>query len=335
MASATNDFRRSIVIWTRCFLALALIGVSYRGYWIWSAADHSGATGAYLDFLHGVGPAPFQYRALPLFLPGFLYLKGHLAFRYGLSLEDTVASFGAVFVGYELLRRRASLRHATAPVLALASAVYAALALYLFAWQDFYKKPDTDLAALLTMLLVSAWTLGGKPWARITLIALLVILLALVRADVALSISLGMLAVAWMRETAPLTLVRSTAVAVAIVSAGLAVAMQALLTRVIFPHAAPYAGPVFMLPHDIGHPEQVLVCLAYVLPTFAALALAWRHKFTLDAAGIGAALAALPFFGLWVVLGRMEEVRIFLPIGLAATPMAAEAVAEALLRVDR
>ena len=322
---------------TRVLLLLTLLGFDWRGYWVYSREEAAGGVGPYLDLAHGIGPAPFQYRVGVLKSAYVFYTYLHFPFRYSFALFDAAASAIAVLLGYELLRRTSVFRHARASVQWLGSASYVALVLYMLAWQDVYKKNETESCAALAMLTFALWfgdsgtrREGQSPRGRDFLIAaailVLTLLTSLLRADLALCLNLGFFAVAWMRTRGPLSLPRRLALATSAAGAALAVIMQALLIKVVYPHARHYDSAVFMLPHDIGHPVEVAQFLVYLAPTIWVALEARRRRFTTDAASLGLLFAAAPFVLLWMLLGRLEEVRIFLPMAVVLIPLGVQMI---------
>lgn len=315
---------------TRVLLLSSLFGFFFRGYNVYSKEEHANGIGPLLDFVRGVGPAPFQYRVGVLRAAYWMYAHLHIPFRYGFALMDGVSSIIAVLLGYELLLRSTVFRRASLTAQWFGSAAYSALVLYLLAWQDWYKKNETEPSAALVMLIVFLWSSRSEAvrGVRVVLSAILILLLtaaqSLVRADVAFSLSIGMLAVALLGSRGSLSLPRLPALATAALGALLAIALQALLIKVIFTHARPYDGPVIMLPHDIGKPAELAEFLSYILPAVWTGWQVWRRRFTADAAGVGVLLACIPFIALWMLLGRIEEVRIFLPLGVALCPLSAQ-----------
>ena len=321
---------------TRIVLLLTLFGFDWRGYWVYSREEAAGGIGPYLDFAHGIGPAPFQYRVGVLKTAYALYSFLHIPFRYSFAMLDTAASAIAVLLGYELLRRTAVFRRARIVTQWLGSSAYIALVLYALAWQDSYKKNETEPAAALVMLTLALWfgddrrspdhtaRRTGRNILTAFAILCLTLLTSLLRADLALCLNLGMFAAAWIRIRGPLALPRTLALATAACGATLAVVMQALLIKVFFPHARHYDSAVFMLPHDIGHPTEVAQFLVYLVPPVWTALEVRRRRFTADAASLGVLFAAAPFVLLWMLLGRLEEVRIFLPVAVALVPLACE-----------
>jgi hypothetical protein len=49
-----------------------------------------------------------------------------------------------------------------------------------------------------------------------------------------------------------------------------------------------------------------------------------RRRYQVESPGMGIFTAAVIFLGMWVVVGKIAEVRIFLPFALALAPLTAE-----------
>ena len=49
-----------------------------------------------------------------------------------------------------------------------------------------------------------------------------------------------------------------------------------------------------------------------------------RRRFDGDAAGLAMLFGAIVYAALWVTIGKVDEVRIFLPLALALTPLTVE-----------
>jgi len=104
----------------------------------------------------------------------------------------------------------------------------------------------------------------------------------------------------------------------------LAVAVQALLQFVLYPHAtyAPDGQPVTFF-YNL-HPRILATFFIAMLP-YALLSLLvlrrWRRLGPADILALGASLLYLP---LWFTVGIVSEVRIFVPFLLLVTPAAAK-----------
>lgn len=320
---------------TRVMLLASLFGFLWRGYWVYSVEAHQNGIGPLLDFVHGIGPAPFQYRVGSLQIAYRLYLHLHLPFRYGFTLLDTIGLCLAVMLGYELLRRTEIYRRASELAQCFGSTAYLVLVIYLASWQNWYKKFETDPACGLVMLLLVLWSAewrrgrsarSGKAFLTAAALLLTTELLSLVRADIALMLSIGMVVVAWWHRRGTLSLERGAAVAVAAACVVIAAGTQALLEKVIYPHARPYSGHQFILPYDNYHPTELMEFAVFLLPSVWALIQVRKRKFTADAASVGFLVGAIPYVLMWITMGRIEEVRIFLPIALAIVPLTVQMV---------
>jgi hypothetical protein len=51
---------------------------------------------------------------------------------------------------------------------------------------------------------------------------------------------------------------------------------------------------------------------------------AWRRRKHLDGASLGLLLGAAIYFVLWILMGKVDEVRIYIPFALALMPLSAE-----------
>jgi hypothetical protein len=56
-----------------------------------------------------------------------------------------------------------------------------------------------------------------------------------------------------------------------------------------------------------------------------------RRRFERDPAGVAFLFGAVLYFALWISIGKIDEVRIFIPFALALTPLT---VQMAMLRVE-
>ena len=130
---------------------------------------------------------------------------------------------------------------------------------------------------------------------------------------------LGVLVVAW--RGGRLSLSRSSTMAVAACCMAIAAATQIVLAKIVYPQAHYATGYFFMLPRDIWRLNDLLCFVVFLLPAAWTLREVRRRRFLGDAAGVAMLLAAIPFVLLWMTIGRIEEVRIFLPLALAITPL--------------
>jgi hypothetical protein len=148
---------------------------------------------------------------------------------------------------------------------------------------------------------------------------------SLVRADLPLVVGVALLISAAMRIEfrRPVHQI----VLFGIVSAVVGCGVQLYLQRVVYPLAT-YAPevPKFQLLENLNpkaSPEHVPVFLIGLLPFFVTLVLAWRSRMVLQPSDKLILLMCLLYLPLWVTVGLVIEVRIFVPFLLLASPVIA------------
>ncbi len=122
---------------------------------------------------------------------------------------------------------------------------------------------------------------------------------------------------------------RISLLAASVLSGALATAMLYLLIHRIFPHANYGDTPVFQLVRNLS-PVQLIPALLFLAPTTYTFSRGSRD----GAAGEGQAetllLSSALYFVSWAIVGRLEEVRIFVPFAFALIPQTANALASRL-----
>jgi hypothetical protein len=74
----------------------------------------------------------------------------------------------------------------------------------------------------------------------------------------------------------------------------------------------------------------------FLVPFGWTAAVLMRRRYQTESGGIGMFTAAVIFLGMWVTVGRMREVRIFLPFVLALAPLTVELAMQRFLPgIDR
>ena len=140
-----------------------------------------------------------------------------------------------------------------------------------------------------------------------------------VRADVALGLHAGILLVCMTRAGEELALPRAIQAVVSAISILLTGGIQYYLMRVVYPNATYQGTPVFQLFLNLTHPSVpfLLFIGPYAWTMWVILRkMRGQMRGPTAALGIGSAI----FMGMWWTLGRIEEVRIFLPFALAISP---------------
>jgi hypothetical protein len=104
----------------------------------------------------------------------------------------------------------------------------------------------------------------------------------------------------------------------------LVVGIQYELMKRVYPQANYGDTQVVQLFFNLKSPSAYAPFLLFLLPTGWTAAMLRRRRYQAESAGIAIFTGALIFLGMWVVVGKIAEVRIFLPFALALAPLTAE-----------
>lgn len=344
--------------YAQALMIVMLVGTTFRTYWTYSHYEHLDPS-VWLSFVNGTGAAPEQYRVGVKLVAWWIMRHVGGGFRHSFALLDLVSSIVAGLLLYKLLERsrvyRAASGRGNRVGQWMGSGVFLALLFYYLSWLPWFEKaetlPSVGVFAGLLWLWSSAEGRARQHTAlRVAGLLLLTVALALVRADVALCLSLGMLAVAATRRFGgTLSLARSSALGTSAACALVAAMTQGYMMRVAYPHATYGETPVFMLRHDIAEPLVLAPFVLFLLPVAWTMVAAWRSvrasEWTSadaahgcrerDGASLGVLVGGLLYLPLWMTLGKLDEVRIFLPFALALLPLSTELLMVRIIgRVD-
>lgn len=312
--------RRTLTV----FLLLAAFSTVFLDYWSYSRSFHA-EPDIWASTLRGTTAAPEQYRIGVLRTAEFLTLHTPLAMRHALALIDLVALLIAVFVLQSLLTRSAAWRSASLAAQWFGAAAFFALLEYSLVWLIWYQRPETlAIAALLalSLLLCSYRTaIAGDGAAGLCIMG---ILLAFIRADVAITFNLGIAIVCltplgkrfpsgrWRQFSTSL----GTIVCVA--------AIQFHIMRDLYPRATYGTTPIFQLLLNYTDHIRIVPFALFMVPSAWVALQVIRRRFSPQPAQAGLLLGAAIFVVLWCVLGKIDEVRIFLPFSFALAPLTIE-----------
>ncbi len=321
---------------TRILLALTVLTASFFDYWSYSRALRSEPR-TYVDVLEGTAKAPNQYRVGVIAVADFVARHAHLALRHTLTLLDTLAGLILAFVLYRILREAPIYKAAGLTVRWFASIALLALLQFYLAWITWYQRPETMTSAALvavSTLLLTVPLFRGSPGGK-ALTALFLVLIAcaqgFVRADVAFALNAGIVLFASTSASRNLTLSRASALVAGALSAACAVAIQLYLMRVLYPHASYGDTRVLQLVENLRNHGEAISFLLF-LPVYAwTVLLLLRRRARVSDASLALVWGSALFFVLWVCLGRIEEVRIFLPFAVALSPASVEVALQRLL----
>jgi hypothetical protein len=323
----------------RTLLAVMMAGVCYLDFFAYRAQGW--ADPAMLPKLtarlHGAADAPDQYRMGVLWLAQWMAVHLHVAMTMSLAVIDGVCGMVAVLVLYQVLLRTEVYAEASAVERWFGSAVFVLLMLWWLLWLLWLQKPETLPAAGTVAGMVWLWQSAPHPsqkrdgWGtRAFGLVGLSVLLAAFRADVTCLLNVGVLAYVVVRREPRLALRLPAAVVVSLTSAVIAGAMQVWLVRVAYPQAGYGLVKFWQLWPNVKHGTRWPPFAVFLLPLVWMGVQVWRRRFAGDAAGLAVLCGAMVYAVLWCSIGKIDEVRIFLPFALALGPLAVEM---AMLRV--
>jgi len=279
-----------------------------------------------MDVVNGTANAPNQYRIGVIDTAYFLAKHTHLALRYMLTAMDVIAGLVAVFALFLVLRRSAAYREAGLAGQWFGAAGFVALVQFYLAWLLWYQRPETlPTAAILALavLLLTVPLRGGAGTAMVGFL-LLAGVQGFVRADVAFALHAGILLVCLTPLGRGFALPRGLQAGTSVVSMLIAMGIQCWLMRGMFPLAGYGRTPVFQLLLNLSSPVSWIPFVLFMGPFAWTVWAVGRRRYRMDAAGVGILAGALIFLGMWLVVGRVKEVRIFLPFALALAPFTVE-----------
>jgi hypothetical protein len=282
-----------------------------------------------MDLIGGSATAPAQYRIGVVDTAWFLARHAHVGLRHTFTLIDVVAGFIAIFTLFYLLRRSAVYQNASVERQWFGAAAFVVLVEFYLAWLLWYQRPETlTTAAILALaLLLLKEKLPLPTLAGTTLSAAGLLLLAgaqgFVRADVALALHAGVFLVCLTRTGEGFALPRRVQAGTSFGAVLVALGTQYYLMRVAFPHATYGDTPVFQLLLNLHPGIGWVAFLTFVAPFIWTLTVLARTGWQAEAPALGALAGSIIFFGMWWTVGRIEEVRIFMPFALMLMPLTA------------
>ena len=280
------------------------------------------------NILNGIVSAPIQYRiALPL-LMHFLEIHAHIRPNQSLPLIVALSDALALTLLYLLFR------HSRQVVDALPSHRFVLLGFFLAAtqfpimwiipWDRSETLPTAFYLAAVVLLIVHR---SRIPFAIVCLlVTLLSLAQALVRSDVPVALGAAVLLAAALNI--PFSRPRSHIAILGLLCSAIGGAVQLYLQRIAYPNAT-YSPttPRFQLLANLNllHPPlHIPIFLTALLPLIVSLVLLRRHHLPLDPSDKLVLLVCLVYLPIWVTMGLVAEVRIFVPFLFLASPTIAK-----------
>jgi hypothetical protein len=313
-------------------LTAIVLSTGYLDYWAYSQAFYK-EPNIWMDVVWGTGSAPSQYRIGVVDTAYFLAHHLHLGMRHTLALLDVISGLIAVFALFRVLDGSAVYRRASQGTQWFGAASFIVLVQFYLAWLLWYQRPETlPTAAILALalLLVAGRPPGSEGGGAIgmagTVLGLLLLAVAqgFVRADVTFAMHLGILLICLTKAGKEFAVPRGVQAGTSVVAILLALGIQYWLMKKVYPQASYGDTPVLQLFLNLKSPQAYAPFLLFLLPAGWTGVMLSRRRYEVEAADLGMFTAAVIFLGMWVVVGKIAEVRIFMPFALALAPLTAE-----------
>jgi hypothetical protein len=338
--SAASDTSPSPGVYARTLLTAAIGGLTYLGFFQYKNAGFDRPT-ALDDRLHGLADAPDQYRMGVYLAAHAMSARLHIAPTMALAVLGAVAALAALLLLLRVLERSAVYAQAEPPQQWLGATAFVLLILWTLPWALLPEKPETLPAAACLAALVWLWQpqlqsqpasrlspLAPRIAARIFAIFAISLTLATFRADVACLFHLGILAYVLAVRGPSLSLPRGVAAVTAGLAAAAAAAAQLWLARFAYPQAGYGRVKLWQLRPNLIHGTRWPPFVVFLLPLVWLLLRGLRSGFVRDHIGRAVLTAAMLYSALWITIGKIDEVRIFLPFAWALAPLTAQTLIE-------
>lgn len=310
----------------RIMLAFVVCAAIFSDYWAYSKQYHADP-GTWLNLIKGTGGAPMQYRIGVVKLADWMQRLGHMGLRHAFTLIDFFCSMTAAYLLLSVLEHDKTYRAAGQIARWFGALLLVFLVQYYFSWMTWYQRPET--MASTAVMAATLWLLTVRlplPKIASTLItsAAMLVLAAMqgfIRADVAFVAHLGILLTCLTPAGNGFSLPRRIQIVVSGLGALMAGGIQYYLMRVLYPQATYGNVPVFYLPYSVTHPLNWVSFLLF-MPAWAWLAtrLATKHA-RAGSPEIALFVGSAMYMVLWVTVGSLDEVRIFLPYMAVLIPL--------------
>ena len=329
-ASAGNlrsDKLRRYFLWVLLMLVCAF---TFRNYWAESESYHRDPS-TILDLANGTGPAPAQYRVGIVMTAKQLVrlAHGHISYRHIFAAFDFIFALLAALLVFGVLERSQAFREAGFPSRSLRTVIALGLCTYYMWWSLWYLRPETWACVLFVAAALSLLCFARSAAVVIAGMIALAVLQGFIRADVAIIFDAAVFVYALLRGQKSFLISRGALLAASGVSCAIALAAQWLLMHRIYPHASYGDTAVFQLPSNL-HPVLFVPCLIFIVPTVFTFLRGSTRDSVGEGQGHALLFACVLYFAAWMLVGRLREVRIYIPFAFALIPQTANAFANLL-----
>jgi hypothetical protein len=228
-----------------------------------------------------------------------------------------------VFAVFFVFRRSKLYREAGLAGRWFGAAGFVVLVQFYLAWLLWYQRPETlPTAAILALaLLLLAETVRGGVGTAVAGLLVLAAVQGFVRADVAFALHLGILLVCLTPLGRGFALSRGLQAGTSAVAMLIVLGIQYWLMRRVFPEANYGSTPVFQLFTNLSSPVSWIPFVLFMAPFSWTVGMVGRRRYRMESGGVAVLVGALIFLGMWLMVGRVAEVRIFIPFALALVPL--------------
>jgi hypothetical protein len=304
----------------RLLLAFVVCSTIFADYWEYSRAYHLDPN-TWMDVVQGTGGAPQQYRIGVVRVADLMRRHGHIGLRHAFTLIDLLCASIAVYLLFALFERSGAYRRAGVAAQWFGAAAFVFLVQYYFAWTTWYQRPETMasaavMAAMLWLLSVRLPLVIGSAG-----LVLLAAMQGFIRADVAAIVHVGVLLVCLTRAGDGFALPRWMQAATSVCCVLVAGGVQYYLMHVVYPHASYGSTPVVELVLNVTDWIRLVPFALYMLPWAWLVVMLVKRRAVAEAPGLAVVVGSGIYVVLWWVLGKIDEVRIFLPYAVALIPL--------------
>lgn len=310
----------------KLLLALVVCSAIFADYWEYSRQYH-GNPESWMDVIQGTADAPQQYRIAVPEMADLLRRHGHMGLRHGFTLIDFAGAMVAVYLLFAVFERSSTYRAANETTRWFGVAAFVFLVQFYFAWITWYQRPETMASAATVAatlwLLTLRLPLPGAMARAVAAIAMVLIsaLQAFVRADLIFVVHLAVLLVCLTPIGGGFVLPRWVQAATSGLSVVVAGGVQYYLMHVAYPMATYGKTPVVELKLNMTNPLEWPPFVLFLVPYAWLMRSLLRGRRVPEAPAAGVVLGSVLYLCIWIVVGRIEEVRIFMPFAVALVPM--------------
>ena len=310
----------------RLLLAFVVCSTIFADYWEYSKAYHINPD-MWMDVVQGTAAAPQQYRIGVVRVADVLRRHGHMGLRHAFTLIDLVCALAAVYLVFSVFERSAAYRRSGVVAQWFGAAAFVFLVQYYFAWITWYQKPETMASAAVAA--ATLWLMSVRlPFGRGVSMALtsagmlaLAAMQGFIRADVAVTIHLGVLLVCLTRAGEGFSLSRWVQAGTSALAVLLAGGIQYYLMHAVYPNASYGSTPVLELMLNFTDRLRWVSFALFMMPWAWLVTTLVRRRPVVETPGLALVAGSAVYVALWWVVGKIDEVRIFMPYAVALVPL--------------